>query len=102
MLIRVDILDDRLEATGATTTAGAPGATSTSGARAPSTRCATPASCSSSSSTTDPGRGASWPTTASAPTAPPSSPPTLIADQRGQRPRLPHPVPDLLGGRRAA
>src|SRR4051794_36127131 len=59
------------------------------------TRCATPASCSSSSSTTAPGRGASWPTTA-------SPPPTLVADQRGQRPRLPHPVPDLPGGRRAA
>src|SRR3954451_13942393 len=87
---------------GATTTASGSGATSTSGARAPSTRCATPAPCSSSSSTTDPGRGASWPTTASAPTAPPSSSPPLVADLGGQPPRLPHPVPDLLGRGRAS
>src|SRR4051794_39997162 len=51
-----------------------------------------------------PGRGAWWPTTAAAPRwgAVTSPPPPLVADQRGQRPRLPHPTLDFLGGRRAA
>src|SRR3954453_19054696 len=34
--------------------------------------------------------------------ASPSRPPALVADQRGQRPRLPHPVLHLPEGRRAA
>src|SRR3954447_22173882 len=52
------------------TTASGSSAISTCGAKAPSTRCTTPAPCSSSSSTTRRGRNTWWSTTASAPVAP--------------------------------
>src|SRR4051794_35797420 len=55
------------------TTASGSSATSSCGAKAPSTRCTTPAPCSSSGSTTRRGRDTWWSTTASAPVVPGAS-----------------------------